>query len=302
MKLLGASLVLLAVALTPVSAQVSVDLALDQDQFLVAETMPLAVRITNRSGQDLRLGRGEDWLTFYVESREGEVVPRLGDVPVGEEFVLESSRVVTLHVDLAPYFALSRAGRYSVTATMRLRDWNQSVRSPPKSFDIIDGVRLWEQAIGVPNSDPGTNGTPEIRKFVLQQANYLKSNLRLYVRLTDLSGGKTLRVFPIGPMISFGRPEPQVDKYSNLHVLYQVGPHAFNYIVINPDGEIIARQTYDYVDKRPRLQPDREGKIIVAGGVRRTTPDDIPSSSSATAGAKEAKPTPSPGEMMPPDL
>ena len=64
-------------------------------------------------------------------------------------------------------------------------------------------------------------------------------------------------------MVSFGRPEPQVDKFSNLHLLYQEGPHSFNYTVINPDGEIIARRTYDYVDKRPRLQPDAEGKILV---------------------------------------
>ena len=114
----------------PVSAQVTVELTQEQDQFLPAESLPLAVRITNRSGQDLRLGRGEDWLTFSVESREGEVVPRLGEVPVAGEFVLESSRVATLRVDLAPYFALSRSGRYSVTATMRIKDWNQRCTEP----------------------------------------------------------------------------------------------------------------------------------------------------------------------------
>ena len=84
MKALGLWLACLAAALTPVSAQVTVELTLEQDQFLPAESLPLAVRITNRSGQNLRLGRGEDWLTFSVEAREGEVVPKLGEVPVGE--------------------------------------------------------------------------------------------------------------------------------------------------------------------------------------------------------------------------
>ena len=289
-------------ALTPVSAQVTVELTQDQDQFLPAESMPLTVRITNRSGQSLRLGRGEDWLTFSVESRDGQVVPRLSDVPVGEEFILESSRVATLRVDLAPYFSLNRSGRYSVTAIMQLKAWNQNVRSQPRSFDIIEGARLWEQAIGVPNSALGSNATPEIRKFVLQQANYLKSQLRLYVRLTDASGAKTFRVFPIGPMVSFGRPEPQVDKFSNLHLLYQVGPRLFNYVVINPEGEIVARRTYDYGDKRPRLQPDAEGKVLVTGGTRRPTPQDVPSSKSAKSTEAEPKPIPSPGEMMPPEL
>jgi hypothetical protein len=302
MKALGFALVLLAVTLTPVSAQVTVELTQDQDQFLSAESVLLTVRITNRSGQSLNLGRGEDWLTFSVETRDGEVVPKFGDAPVGDEFVLESSRVATIHVNLAPYFALTRTGRYSVTAAMQIKQWNQTVRSQPRSFDIIEGVRLWEQVIGVPGSAPGTNAMPEIRKFVLQQAYYLKSQLRLYVRVTDGSGARTFRVFPIGPMVSFGRPEPQVDKFSNLHLLFQVGPRTFTYAVINPDGELIARQTYDYGDRRPRLQPDAEGKILVTGGVRRPTPQDVPPSKSEKPGDAEPKPSPAPGEMMPPGL
>ncbi len=300
MKALGLWLACLAAALTPVSAQVTVELTLEQDQFLPAESLPLAVRITNRSGQSLRLGRGEDWLSFSVETHDGQVVPKLGEVPVGGEFVLDSSQAVTFRVDLAPCFALSQQGRYSVTATMQIKDWNENVRSQPKGFDIIEGARLWEQAIGVPNPASATNALPEIRKFILQQANYLKSQLRLYVRLTDASGARTFRVLPIGPMVSFGRPEPQVDKFSNLHLLYQEGPHSFNYFVINPEGEIIARRTYDYADKRPRLQPDAEGKVLVTGGARRPTPQDVPPSKPAKASETEPKPTPSPGEMMPP--
>src|SRR5512144_320429 len=127
MKALGLWLVFLAATLSPVSAQVTVEITQEQDQFLPGEMMTTAVRITNRSGQDLRLGRGEDWLTFSVDSRSLEVVPKRGEVPVGGEFVLESSRVATKRVDLAPYFALNRPGRYSVAATVRIKDWNQSV-------------------------------------------------------------------------------------------------------------------------------------------------------------------------------
>ena len=301
MKALGLWLLLLAATLSPVSAQVTVELTPEQEQFLPAESLAVAVRITNRSGQNLRLGQGEDWLTFSVESRDNQVVPKTGNAPVAGEFVLESSRVVTLRVDLAPYFLLNHSGRYSVIATVQIKDWNQEIRSQPKSFDIIEGARLWEQDIGLPDSASGTNGTPEIRKFILQQANYLRSQLRLYVRVTDASGARTFRVFPIGPMVSFGRPEPQVDKFSNLHLLYQDGPHSYNYTVINPDGEMIARRTYDYVDKRPRLAPDAEGKVLVLGGVRRPTPRDIPPSKPDKPAEDTPKPKPSPGEMMLPE-
>ncbi len=302
MKTLGLWLIFLAAALSPVSAQVTVEITQEQDQYLPAESMPVAVRITNRSGRDLRMGKEEDWLTFSVESRNSEVVPKLGEVPVVGEFVLESSRVATKRVDLAPYFALNRPGRYSLTATVQIKEWNQSVRSQPRSFDVIQGARLWEQEIGVPGSGTDTNGTPEVRKFILQQANYLKSQLRLYVRLTDASETRTFRVFPIGALVSFGRPEPQVDKFSNLHVLYQEGPHSFIYTVVNSDGEVIARRTYDYSDKRPRLVPDAGGKVLVMGGIRRPTAKDVPPYKPENDPEKAAKPGPAPGEMILPEL
>ena len=62
-----------------------------------------------------------------------------------------------------------------------------------------------------------------------------------------------------------------MDKFSNLHLLYQNWAHSFSYSVYNPDGELITRQIYDYTDARPRLQVDAEGNIAVTGGVRRAT-------------------------------
>ena len=300
MKASGLWLSLLVAAAAPVSAQVTVEVTQDQDQFLPAEPVLTAVRITNRSGRDLHLGREPDWLTFSVQSREVEVVPKIGDPPVVGEFVLESSRVATKHVDLAPCFALTHSGRYSVTAIVRIKEWNLTIASQPRSFDIIDGARLWEQDVGLPLPEGQTNGTPEVRKFILQEANYLRGQLRLYVRLTDASGARTFTIYPIGPMVSFSRPEPQVDKFSNLHLLYQEGPHAFLYTVINPQGEIIARRTYDYVDKHPRLEPDADGKIMVVGGVRRAVPSDLPPDPASTPGEQPPKPMPAPGEIMVP--
>jgi hypothetical protein len=299
MKVLGLLLGLLVTASLPVSAQVTVEVTQDQDQFLPGEKMLTAVRITNRSGQDLQLGREQGWLTFSVQSSGDQVVPKTGEVPVVGEFVLESSKVATKYVDLAPYFAADHPGRYSVIATIRIKDWNEQITSPPRSFDIIDGTRLWEQDIGVPNPAAPANSTPEVRKFILQQANYLKSQLRLYIRLTDVSGAKTFRVFPAGRMVSFGRPEAQVDKFSNLHLLFQDGAHSFNYIVVNPEGEVIVRRTYDYLDKRPRLEPDDDGKVLLVGGVRRISSTDVPPSKPSAPAEDATKPVPSPGEMIP---
>jgi hypothetical protein len=270
MKKIGLLLAVLLAGLAPASAQVSVTVSLDQEQFLPGEAILAAIRIVNHSGKVLRLGAEANWLRFTVESRGSTIVPQHGDVPVTNEFFLGSSKVATKWVNLAPYFSISTSGRYTVTAVVHVQDLGRDFTSPPKSFDVIEGTKIWEQEIGVTNP---TNNVTEVRHYVLQQANYLKNQLELYLRVTDATG-KTRTVFPIGPMVSFGVPEPQVDKFNNLHVLYQDKAHSFSYSVFDSNGAQVSRQIYDYSSSRPRLQPDNDGKIIVKGGALRTNPDD----------------------------
>jgi hypothetical protein len=114
-----------------------------------------------------------------------------------------------------------------------------------------------------------------VRKYALQQARYLKS-LRLYVRVTDVSEHRVFRVTPLANLVSFSRPEPQFDRESNLHVLTQTGARVFNYSMIAPDGNLIARQTHRYTSSRPALGTDAQGKIQVVGGERLFSKDDLP--------------------------
>ena len=286
MKRLSLVLAICCAPLSPLFAQVTAEVVLEQEQFLVGEALPVAVKITNRSGQTLEFGKEPDWLTFSIESRDGFVVSKSGEAPVSGEFKLESGQVATRRVDLAPYFALGRISRYQIIATVRIQEWNSQVTTKPMPFDIINGAKIWSQDFGVPLSGGGeTARPPEVRRYALEQANYLRSHLRLYLRLTDSDGSHVLKVFPLGPMVSFGAPEHQIDKESQLHVLYQTGARSFSYLVINPDGDVIIRQTYDYSESRPRMQLDNEGKVVVAGGVRRTTNSDIPESKPADTDA-----------------
>ena len=127
--------------LLPLAAQVAVEVTLEQEQFLAGETLPAAVRVTNRSGQTVRLGSDPDWLTFSVESRSGFIVVKGEEVPVLGEFTVESGQVATRQVDLAPHFTLTRPGRYQIVATVRIKEWDVQINSKPKSFDIINGAK-----------------------------------------------------------------------------------------------------------------------------------------------------------------
>jgi len=264
--------------LLPVNApaQVSVEIVLDQDQFLPSESIPLAVRITNRSGQTLHLGADPNWLTFNVESADNFVVIKKSEVPVTGEFDLDSSQMAIKRVDLAPYFVLSQVGRYRVTATVRIKQWSAKAVSPAKDFDIIHGAQLWSQDFGLPMPAGATNRAPEVRRYALIEANYLRSQLRLYVQVSDESEAQVFKVSPIGALVSFSEPETKLDRFSNLHVLYQNGPQGFTYSIVNPDGDITRQEIYDYVNSRPRLSVNANGDVTVAGGVRRVKPGELP--------------------------
>lgn len=276
MKIIALTVATLCLGVSHLCAQVSAEIVFDQEQFLIGETLTASVKITNRSGQTLRFGSDVDWLTFTVESRNGFIVNKKGEVPVQGEFVLESGKVATRRVDLAPWYELNRTGRYAVSATLRVKEWDSTVNVPPKSFDIINAAKLWTQEFGVPLATGITNRPPEVRRYTLEQANYLRGQLRLYLRLTDAQESHVIKLFPIGPMVSFSGPEHQIDRESNLHVFYQNGARSFMYMVINPDGEIILRQSHDQTETRPRLRVEANGKIGVVGGARRYMSSDLP--------------------------
>jgi len=269
-------------AVTPIlnaPAQVTVSLTLDQDQFLPSEALPVAVHITNQSGQALHLGADPDWLTFSVEAADDSdnfVVVKKSDPPVQGGFELDSSQVATKRVDLEPYFDLKRPGHYQIIATVRIKDWHTEITSPPRGIDVISGAKLWSQVFGVPLPAGLSNRPPEVRKYTLEEANYLQSQLRMYVQVSDESGAIIFKVRPIGPMVSFSQPEAQLDRSSNLHVLYQSSAASFLYSVINPNGDMVRQEVYDYLNVRPRLRVGDDGSITVYGGVRRVKPQDVP--------------------------
>jgi hypothetical protein len=274
MKILQGCLGVWFVSLVCAFGQVTVELVFDQQQFLPGESVPVAVRIVNRSGQTLSLGNDDEWLSVAIQGRAGSPVAQTADLPVRGEFTLETSERATRRLDLAPCFNLTVKGNYLVQALVKIAPWDRVFASDPVLISVISGAKLWEREFGVPQAD--TSSPPEVRKYTLQQANYLKKDLRLYLRVTDVTENKIFRVLAIGPMVSFGQPEPQLDNKSNLHVLYQRGRTLYSYVVVNPDGDLLIRQTYEVAGSRPRLKLAEDGKIVVGGGMRRLAKDDFP--------------------------
>lgn len=276
MKKLVSALALLLAFAGSLSAQVTVEVLMGQNQFVANEAVPVRVRIINHSGQTVLFGK-EDWLSYSVEAGDGQVVFKTGEPAQPHDFDVRSSEMATTPaVDLEPCFTFTRPGRYKVKATVRIKDWNRTVTSEPATFDVVRGVQIWQQEFGVPQS-PTNHREPELRKYILQQAT-MSRNMRLYLRVTDAAESTTYRVVPIGAVISFGEPRTRLDKDSNLHLLYQQGAHVYSYLEFTPKGELALRQTYDYAGSAPRLDVDDAGNVGVAGGVRHFAENDVPSS------------------------
>lgn len=263
------------------SAQVSgvtVETSLEQDHYLPDEDLVVTVTIINRSGQTLELGEDNSWLNFSIQGEKSIIVQRLGDVPVQGPFRLKSGQSEVRLYNLTPYYTFRQQGRYSLSVSMKVPQWKQDIASKPLVFSIMNAVAV----TGLPNLEfgvpprPGTPaGPPEVRKYTLEKSIYLKQP-KLYFRVTDVSGRKTFRVFPIGPYVSFSQPEVQIDGESRLHLLYQFYAKSFCYCVIDPDGRLVVRQIHDYSQTRPTLRTDTEGQVYVGGGIRRYTMSDLP--------------------------
>ncbi len=284
--------------LLPATAQITVELSFDQDQYIAYESLVAVVKVTNFSGRTLKLGSDPDWLRFEVEGENGTYVHSLGQPPVVDPFELPTASKATRRIDLAPYFMLRSVGRYRVTAVVRVPEPSQVLSSKAQHFNIVLGTRLWEQDYGLP---VGTNGTDTVaRKYALIQGVSQKV-LKLYVLAADATETEVSRVFPVGPLLSISRPEAQIDTKGRLHILYQTGARSFTYVMVRGDGALLLRQTHNQTPaSRPYLKVDSEGKIAVRGGLRIANKDDVPkpvpagdqSSESTNAPAKDEKPLP----------
>lgn len=278
MKTKFVGLLFLLASFLGVQAQVKVNLEMDQDQFLPSEALLLGIRIQNQSGQPLTFAEDLDWVKLMVETYTGKAITQSTDLPAMEPFTVESSQVATKVIDLAPYFDLTLPGRFRVAVMVKIKPWDKEVASTVKTFEIVKGFKLWDQDFGMPIDKNSPAREPEVRKYTLLKATYLKQ-FRLYAQISDAISGRAHKVFAINPMVSFSKPEVQIDRECNLHVLCQSGARCYTYSKVTPDGTILLRQIHGIAATRPVLRPDGEGGIRLLGGARQPSPDDLPAPS-----------------------
>lgn len=274
---MGGAVIFMAVWLSTVgiliAQQISVELITEQDIYLPNEALRVGVKISNRSGQPVIFGDDGAWAQFSIMGTNKLPLGKNGDPAPGDIFVLANASQITRWYDLSPHFELGSPGTFSLSATVRVKQWGETFASTIKRFDIVRGVNMAEIPFGVPGD--GASGVPEGRKYILQKVRDTRQ-ARLYLRVVSEDGLKVYNVLPLGQLISLSKPEYQADQQGRFHTLFQTGSRYFTYCVAAPDGQLLQRHIYENTQRRPTLGLDDNGRTAVKHGVRKITPDDFP--------------------------
>ncbi len=267
---------------------VELQITLARTLLLPGEPIEVEVALRNSSGRTLVFSPNDDWLDMDVFSitttvGDGTRVVQYGPVPVGEAFKVESAKAVRTRVEIAKTFAVMRPGRYKLTASAGYLGATTRAVAEPLIFHITSGAKLWEQEFGMRAVEG--EAPPEPRKYLLQRLTSEK-DLRLYATVTDVTEGTIFRQVPLGRAAGNDNPQAKLDRLNYLHVLHHTGPRLFTHTVVNPQGDLLRRETYESPGGlRPGLRLEEDGRVSVSSAVRVPRTNDFPAFQPAPAPA-----------------
>jgi hypothetical protein len=246
-----------------VRAQISVQVTMERDTFILFESIPAVVTIHNFSARTIDLAnQGEThWLNFLITDEAGASLSPVGDTLTTEPVKVEPGRTQSVSVNLLTHFDLRQHGVFTARAMVEA-DGAHAI-SPPVRFTILNGREIWRQTVGLPLAEGDTNQQYRTYTLLLRRSSY---NEVLYAGVQDEPHGLVYGMVPLGGFIALGNPTAKVDGVGHLHVLYRSGPRAISYDEINPDARIVKSLIYSDVMSTPQLMAEDDGVVTVEGG------------------------------------
>jgi hypothetical protein len=161
------------------------------------------------------------------------------------------------------YMPLSKPGVYEVEINIRHdRIPGGYFKSQRITFEIVEGVSIWETDVGVPVESK--SGAIETRKIMLKTLNSPKENVH-YLMIRD--SRRIYLMSRLAPAIQQAPPQAKTDAVSNVHVIFMLDPKIYEYRVYDFRGGKLQRRFYKPVPDIPRLVYDDEfGRVRVVGG------------------------------------
>ena len=246
----------------PVSAQLYVDLKMENSRAVAHEPVNAIISLHNRSGQDVKLNGpgGRSWLRFQVYDHRGVLMtPRRG-APIMKPRTLGAGKSVSLKVNINAIYPINQFGTYRILASAYYPPGRRYFDSESTRMTIDDGRVIFSRAVG---------SGPNARRYnVLTYRD--RDESRLYYRLINERTKAVRKTYSIGRLVNTFSPQIGVDARTNLHVFYMGAPREFMYVKIKPDGKVDSQTIYEALPgSKPKLVSDSSGSFYVDGGQTR---------------------------------
>ena len=242
------------------SAQLGVEMSLNNTDYVSHESVKATVKVHNRSGQDVVLPQG--WLTFDVYNGSRMLSGHRGAAGGMPPFVLGAGKSITKVVSINSLYPVYDWGNYRVNASVYYPPLRNYFTSKPKRFTVTDPKPFWSESIGV---SQGRNKLSSFRIYELIEHRGLKRT-EIYVRLRDAKGGRIYATYSIGRYINVTKPQATIDSQNRLHVMQMAGRQIYQHSTINSEGSFLGAQYYKGGRERPTLMIDGSGIVKVKGG------------------------------------
>jgi hypothetical protein len=224
MKLKFASILAIVApfAALAVTSEITVDIKLDNVEFVAGESIGAVVNIVNVSPYNVSAGYADSEDRFFVEvfrSKDMSQLQRISDGPFVAPFLLKPNEGQKLATRLGDLYDLRFPGRYLVRPVLVHR--NMRYEGQMRVFDIVPGMRV-ANALQMFSNHDGLR-----REFELVSWN---RNGATHLFLTARDAGTSHRswqTIDLGDMMKVTRPTISLMPNGEIVVLHRIDPDNF---------------------------------------------------------------------------
>ncbi len=270
MKSVLLPLLLLLSSLLPLPAQLQVTLTLERTTFVAHEPITAAVTVKNLAGKDLALGgpAGLSWLQFNIQRVEdGHIITATEGEPKIEPTMIKEGATLRHKFTLSQSYPLVSGSSYLLSCSAYFPDLEKWIGSNKGLARVVSPkAPFYERTVGTgtayhhyrlftnKTTTPGPSGSNNEVQL-------------LYVSITDEATDLNVVTYPLGPILDYRAPQPSTDRTGHLCVLYMATPQHYQYVKLDPKGNVVEQQMYKTSGGPPELMATREGSVRVSGGV-----------------------------------
>ncbi len=265
---------------TSMFAQLAMNLKLNSDDYIRYEKIYAFLTIKNQSGRPIIFGTNKNLqckISFDIETLRGDR-PKSLEAPMYEitDTLLPAGEKQTFTIPITKYFAFSSVGKYRIKAIVTHAQLAQSYETEPIEFNIVEGNVVWTTSVGIPALSAEENKDSKIGKRTYSIISYFDGTNKIYCLLVE-DDKHIYGLTKVGYDIGTVKPQCEVDRLSNLHLLVQSSANIFSYFIYDVNCRLEEKEVYKKADEYSiptLLYDEKTGRIHVVGGILATEGKD----------------------------